>query len=83
MIPLKGTVNLKSKLSTLKKINSLYFQNNNKNRKPSKHKENHPNKLYPTEQSISTNIPKKENFNEFNNYFTNNNLNRNNNNIIN
>ena len=82
MNPQKGLANIKSRLSTLDKINSSNFQNNIKNKKLSKHKENYPNKLYPTEHSISTNIPKKEYFYDFNNFFTNKNINLNNNNII-
>ena len=69
----KGSVNIKSLLSTIDKINTSYFQNNIKTRKRSKQKETNPNKIYTNDYSINLNIPKKENIYDFNNFFTNNN----------
>ena len=74
----KGTVNIKSLLSTLDKISSSYFQNNNKIIKNSKHKDNqHINKMQQNSHysNTNTNITKKEKILEFNNFFTNNNIN--------
>ena len=80
----KTTINIKSLLSTIDKLNNSIFQNNSKIKKPSK-----TNKLYQNEYSTNTNNQKKENIIEFNNFFSHNsnsnNINNNNdyNNYIN
>ena len=63
MNPQKGLANIKSRLSTLDKISSSYFQNNNKIIKNSKHKDNqHINKMQQNSHysNTNTNITKKE-----------------------